>query len=304
MAMHPHAYEGDDPVRGKRTKKAELSGDNRNTCGLVRGKALRNGSGAVHSATVLGATLSTLALLQCALPPGVGELPLLVPKIWHADQLHLCLTLRGGTEPPLVEELFKLGFDKNLYTRATFYNQKGQRIPPPKGAFSPGPVKENWAAEEMEAMAHRVEPDQWPDGHPGYDGHPFAGVKRPGWFLEEYIEQESKDPHIQELNRALWEACTAGDAKEAHRLLEQGAQVNAGDPREGDMWNAMFYCCTLPPAAGLPDVICNDTALVAENKRLDLLECLLAHGALVQARDLWGETPLHYAAVRGILFKV
>jgi hypothetical protein len=30
-----------------------------------------------------------------------------------------------------------------------------------------------------------------------------------------------------------------------------------------------------------------------------LLECLLAHGALVQARDIFGDTPLHYAAVRG-----
>jgi hypothetical protein len=26
--------------------------------------------------------------------------------------------------------------------------------------------------------------------------------------------------------------------------------VNAGDPREGDMWTALFYCCSPPPAAG------------------------------------------------------
>jgi hypothetical protein len=26
--------------------------------------------------------------------------------------------------------------------------------------------------------------------------------------------------------------------------------VNAGDPREGDMWTALFYCCAPPPAAG------------------------------------------------------
>jgi len=205
----------------------------------------------------------------------------------------------GGSEPPLVRSLFELGFDKNLYTRATFYNEKGQRIAPPKEAFSPGPEKTNWAAEEMEAMAHGVAPDEWPADHPGYDGHPFAGVKRPGWFLEEYVEEESSDPHVQKLNRALWEACALGDAEEASALIEKGAQVNAGDPREGDMWTALFYCCTPPPAAGIPDAVCNDTALVTERKRLALLDCLLAHGALIQARDIWGETPLHYAAVRG-----
>ena len=218
--------------------------------------------------------------------------------------LRTSIALRGGgsggsAEPPLVRELFELGLDKNLYTRATFYNEHGQRIPPPKAAFSPGPEKENWAAQEMEAMAHRVAPSEWPAGHPGYDGHPFAGVQRPGWFLEEYIEEESADPHVQELNRALWHACALGDAEEANALIEKGAQVNAGDPRDGDMWSALFYCCTPPPAAGLPDAICNDTALVTEQKRLALLDCLLAHGALIQARDIWGETPLHYAAVRG-----
>ena len=213
----------------------------------------------------------------------------------------LAMGLRGGTDepPPLVKQLFELGFDKNLYTRATFYNLQGQRIPPPKDAYSPGPVKENWNAEEMAAMVHNVGPKEWPDEHPGYDGHPFAGVKRPGWFLEEHIHEESSEPRIQELNRALWEACQDGDAETANALIHQGAQVNAGDPREGDMWTALFYCCTPPPAAGLPDAACNDTALVTEQKRLDLLDCLLAHGALVQASDIWGETLLHYAAVRG-----
>ena len=46
----------------------------------------------------------------------------------------------------------------------------------PASAFSPGPEKENWAAEEMEAMAYNMRPQDWPDGHPGYDGHPFAGL--------------------------------------------------------------------------------------------------------------------------------
>jgi hypothetical protein len=221
------------------------------------------------------------------------------PWARHTVQRPKFVALRGGIEPPLVEELFELGFDKNLYTRATFYNEKGQRIPPPKEAFSPGPEKYNWAEEEMEAMVNRVRPDEWPDGHPGYNGHPFAGVKRPGWFLEEYIEEESSNTTIQGLNRALWQACSEGDAELANALLHQGAQVNAGDPREEDMWTALFYCCAPPPAAGLPDAVCNDTALVVEEKRLALVDCLLAHGALVQARDIWGETPLHYAAVRG-----
>ena len=207
----------------------------------------------------------------------------------------------GGTEPPLVKELFELGFDKNLYTRATFYDEKGMRIPPPEAAFSPGPEKSNWAAEEMEHMASRVQPDEWPDGHPGYDGHPFAGVKRPGWFLEEYIEKESTDPHVQELNRHLWQSCAEGDAEQADKLLQEGAQVNAGDPREGDMWTALFYCCAPPPAAGLPDADCDDTAQVTEEKRLALLDCLLAHGALLQARDIWGETYLESIACLGAL---
>ena len=132
------------------------------------------------------------------------------------------LTLRGGGVPPGVQELFDLGFDKNEYTRPNFYNEKGERIAPPKSAFAPGPEKENWAAEEMEAMAHRcvwggmgvglcvrvthththththsMRPEDWPRGHPGYNGHPFSGVKRPGFFLEEFIHEESSDPHIQ-----------------------------------------------------------------------------------------------------------
>eukprot|EP00802_Teleaulax_amphioxeia_P015944 Tamp_16046.p1 GENE.Tamp_16046~~Tamp_16046.p1 ORF type:complete len:448 (-),score=69.59 Tamp_16046:63-1406(-) len=235
--------------------------------------------------------LCTAFLLQAAsVPP---------PKNVGMHVMQPRLALRGGGVPPGVQELFDMGFDKNEYTRPTFYNERGERIAPPASAFAPGPDKENWAAEEMEAMVHSMDPKDWPKGHPGYNGYPFAGVKRPGFFLEEFIHEESSDPSVQALNRQLWTACAAGEADLANDLLHQGAEVNAGDPREGDMWTAIFYCCTPPFAAGLPDALCNDTALVCENKRIQLLDCLLAHGALVQARDIWGDTPLHYAAVRG-----
>ena len=34
-------------------------------------------------------------------------------------------------------------------------------------------------------------------------------------------------------------------------------------------------------------------------KLINVLECLLAHGARVHCTDIYGDSPLHYAAVRG-----
>ena len=60
-------------------------------------------------------------------------------KYWRstASQFPPFCRLRGGSVPPLVQELFDLGFDKSLYTRTTFYNEQGQRIAPPDEGLDP-----------------------------------------------------------------------------------------------------------------------------------------------------------------------
>ena len=60
-----------------------------------------------------------------------------------------------------------------------------------------------------------------------------------------------------------------------------------------------FWHSQTPPAAALPDDECPDTAKEHEVKLINVLECLLAHGARVHCTDIYGDSPLHYAAVRG-----
>eukprot|EP00961_Rhodomonas_salina_P178367 2405982-Rhodomonas_salina.2 len=163
-----------------------------------------------------------------------------------------------------------------------------------------GPEEEpNPDAAYLDAVSQQLEPDDWPDDVPGYNHNPFVGVKRPGWFLEEGVDVQSEDPKIRQLNQKLWQACDDGDAALAAELLSQGAEVNAGDPANEWQWTALMHCCAPPPAASVPDAVTADTAKEVERKRMDLVQCLLEHGARVQVTDIYGETPIHYAAVRG-----
>jgi hypothetical protein len=142
------------------------------------------------------------------------------------------------------------------------------------------------------------DPEDFDSDDEGYNLNPFKGVQVPGWFLAENVDPPSKDPKIHQLNLQLWDACDNGDANEVLRLIEMGAEVNAADPRDWD-WSALMHACSPPPAAGLPNVWYNFTAAQAERRHMRVVDCLMEHGARIDVTDIYGETPLHYAAVRG-----
>mmetsp|Transcript_4312 Transcript_4312/g.6850 ORF Transcript_4312/g.6850 Transcript_4312/m.6850 type:complete len:166 (-) Transcript_4312:1040-1537(-) len=140
-------------------------------------------------------------------------------------------------------------------------------------------------------LAAQVAPDDWPEGAAGYNWNPFAGVKVDGYFQEHHVDEQSQDPKIQEQNQKLWDACDEGDIEGVVDALKHGAEVNAGDPSEDWMWTALMHCCAPEFAEGLPSVVCQDSAPEVEAKRIEVLDCLLEHGARVQVTDIFGETP-------------
>ncbi|KAJ1483461.1 hypothetical protein T484DRAFT_1800213, partial [Baffinella frigidus] len=96
------------------------------------------------------------------------------------------------------------------------------------------------------------------------------------------------------------EVAALKEGAEVVAALKDGAEVLAGDPADGHMWSAIIHLTAgAKQAAGLPDPECEDTADENEAKRIDVLGCLLDHGARVHCADIYGDTPLHYAAVRG-----
>jgi hypothetical protein len=142
------------------------------------------------------------------------------------------------------------------------------------------------------------EPQDFDSDDEGYNLNPFIGVKVRGWFLAENVDPPSQDPKIHQLNLRMWSACDKGDANEVLRMIEAGAEVNAADPRDFD-WSALMHACSPPPAAGLPNVWYNWTAAQVERRHMRVVDCLMEHGARIDVTDMYGETPLHYAAVRG-----
>jgi hypothetical protein len=142
------------------------------------------------------------------------------------------------------------------------------------------------------------EPQDFDSDDEGYNLNPFNGVKVRGWFLAENVDPPSQDPNTHQLNLRMWNACDKGDADEVLRMIEAGAEVNAADPRDFD-WTALMHACSPPPAAGLPNVWYNWTAAQVERRHMRVVDCLMDHGARIDVTDMYGETPLHYAAVRG-----
>jgi len=191
-------------------------------------------------------------------------------------------------------------FSKDELTRAQFFDRDGNRIAAPPEALAPDSDSGEVDAEHLVHLSQNVQPEDWPKGHPGYNHDPFLGCKKAGWFLEMEVEEQSKDPAIQELNQQLWDACDDADLEAVVAALKDGAEVLAGDPADGHMWSAIIHLTAgAKQAAGLPDPECEDTADENEAKRIDVLGCLLDHGARVHCADIYGDTPLHYAAVRG-----
>ncbi|EKX39700.1 hypothetical protein GUITHDRAFT_164863 [Guillardia theta CCMP2712] len=148
-------------------------------------------------------------------------------------------------------------------------------------------------------LACMVEDDEWPLLHPGYSAHyPIKHYSEPLHITDD-MELEKDDPEIQALNREFWDACEEHDVDRANDVLVKGAQVNAVDLDDGMAATAIFHCCAGMPASAYPNFLTNDTAADIEDKKMKLVDCLVSHGARLDVRDVFEETPVHYAAVRG-----
>jgi len=90
------------------------------------------------------------------------------------------------------------------------------------------------------------------------------------------------------------------NAEAVRLLLEAGAQIDRPfKPRI--VSRPMPDFPGAPGARPAPDDITEATPLVVASKlgAVELIECLLAHGANVNASDAYGQTPLHHAVLQG-----
>ncbi|GEM_PF-4958163 len=105
--------------------------------------------------------------------------------------------------------------------------------------------------------------------------------------MEKYLEIK---PGSKE--HRLLECCRTGTLEEMRALLEAGAEVNAYIPFMDDL--------DAPYVFGQND-LCGPIHTAAENPDIRVIQLLVAHGADVSEIDVYGNTPLCYAAKQNTL---
>eukprot|EP00299_Pterocystis_sp_00344_P017754 c8899_g1_i1.p1 GENE.c8899_g1_i1~~c8899_g1_i1.p1 ORF type:complete len:125 (-),score=12.59 c8899_g1_i1:569-916(-) len=80
----------------------------------------------------------------------------------------------------------------------------------------------------------------------------------------------------------LHSAAARGSVEDAARLIDEGADLNQKDPRRGFYeWSPLHHAVRF--------------------NRIKMVRFLLDRNALVNVKDTWGSTPLHYAAFHNYL---
>jgi ankyrin repeat protein len=110
-------------------------------------------------------------------------------------------------------------------------------------------------------------------------------------------ELNVKDKNIK-LNKALYWAAHSGDYEKVKNLIDQGAKVNFSDIHADDK-TPLHVAVGLGNEAHMDLNRPTDKSLV--EKRLKVVELLISKGANVNAKSLFGQTPLHMAKIKEIV---